>query len=90
MLGIIATILTVGNLIPQIMRIYNQKNADNLSWISLFVLFIGVICWLLYGIQLHDNIIIFANAISLALQSVLIGLKAFYTESAPTGGCRPL
>jgi len=78
LVGIIAIILTSFSIVPQIVKIYRTKSAKDLSMIQCILLLIGILCWLLYGIQINDLVVIVANAINLLLQIILVSMKKIY------------
>ena len=39
---------------PQAYKIYKNKNAENISLITYFIMFIGCFAWLFYGVLLQD------------------------------------
>jgi MtN3 and saliva related transmembrane protein len=82
MIGIIAVLLTTSSIIPQLIKTYKSKEVNDLSLIQMLVLFIGVGCWLAYGIQINDSAVIAANSISLFLQGLLVAMKIKYTQWA--------
>ena len=49
-IGLSAAFLTTSAFIPQVYKIYKEKNADGISLTMYIILFIGVLLWLLYGI----------------------------------------
>ncbi len=74
-IGLLAGTLTTISFVPQVIRIWQTKHADDIST-SMFVIFItGVALWLLYGIQLHALPVIVANSITLVLASLILVLK---------------
>ena len=84
MIGIIATILTVSSILPQLYKTFKSKQVDHLSLTQMLVLYIGLLCWLLYGVQIDNFAVIIANGISLTLQTLLIWMKLRYTEKTQT------
>jgi MtN3 and saliva related transmembrane protein len=74
-IGLIAGILTTASLLPQLLRTLKTKSAKDLSlgMLSLFVS--GILCWLAYGIMVHEWPIIFANSITLVMASILLICK---------------
>jgi MtN3 and saliva related transmembrane protein len=66
-IGIAASIFTSSTLVPQLVKIVKEKNADGTSYGMLCVLFIGLSLWIWYGIRKDDMIIIIANVFSLLI-----------------------
>ncbi|HET9112622.1 MAG TPA: SemiSWEET transporter [Burkholderiales bacterium] len=81
-LGLLAGSLTTISFVPQVIRIWRTKKADDIST-SMFVIFMaGVALWLGYGILLKAWPVIAANAITLALAMVILVLKYRYRKPA--------
>lgn len=78
LIGTMAGTLTTIAFIPQVVRIWRTKHAEDIST-SMFVIFItGVTLWLLYGLRLHARPIIIANTITLALSVTILALKFYF------------
>ena len=73
-IGLSAAFLTTSAFIPQVYKIYKEKNADGISLTMYIILFIGVLLWLLYGILIGSLSIIVANGITALLQ---LSIKIF-------------
>lgn len=74
-MGIIAGILTTTSLVPQVIKTYKSRSAEDLS-LRMFSLFsVGVLLWLIYGIINKDLPIILANAFTLVLALTLLFFK---------------
>lgn len=77
-LGMIAGTLTTLAFIPQVVKTWNSKSTHDISY-GMFILFsLGVLLWLVYGIVLGALPIIISNAVTLALASIILGLKFRY------------
>ena len=48
-IGLAAGILTASSLIPQVIKTFKEKKAEEVSLIMLFVLQAGLILWIVYG-----------------------------------------
>lgn len=76
-LAILATItgISVGlaNL-PQALKIFKNKSAKDVSIITYLIIELGVIVWILYGLELKSFPIVIPNILSLIMTTlVLIG-----------------
>jgi len=71
--GIAASLFTSVALLPQLLKIFREKNSDGVSLGMLLVLFTGLALWTVYGILRKDVIIIAANSFSL-LVNILTGI----------------
>ncbi len=64
-IGSTAAILTMFSFIPQIIKVFKNKSAKDVSLITLLQLSSGVSLWIIYGIHLKDAVIIVANTVTL-------------------------
>ncbi len=80
---------TVCNL-PQVLKTYRTKSADDLSSRMLLFLSTGLALWEIYGIMRHDWPIILTNAGALTLALMLYVMKKVYTRRAKRESADPL
>ena len=73
--GLSAAFLTTSAFIPQVYKIYKEKNADGISLTMYIILFTGVILWFIYGILIVSLSIIIANGVTALLQLSIIIFK---------------
>ncbi|WNJ20791.1 SemiSWEET transporter [Pontibacter sp. G13] len=77
-MGIVAGICTTAAFLPQVIKTWKTKSAEDLS-LGMFLLFvIGILLWLSYGIILEDIPLILANSLTLILASTLLYFKIRY------------
>lgn len=74
-IGFIAATLTTASFLPQALMTLKTRNTDSLSLGMYSAFTLGVLMWLIYGVQIHDQAIIFANAITLLLSSSILIIK---------------
>ena len=74
-IGLLATILTTSAFVPQVYKLYKEKNAQGVSLTMYLIMFIGVLLWLLYGILIGSIAIIVANSVTAFLQLLVIIFK---------------
>ncbi len=74
-IGYLAAFCTTASFLPQAILTIRTQDTQSLSFgmYSLFTL--GVILWLIYGINKHDYALIWANAITLILAATILGYK---------------
>jgi len=82
-IGIIAGILTAASMLPQLIRTFKTKEADDISVVMLVVLIAGISSWIYYGILRKDMPIIFTNSFSLLLNITLMFLRWKYKNKEP-------
>ena len=59
--------------VPQILKMWKTRSAEDVSGLTLIQFGAGVTLWMLYGIHLRDSIIIGANAVSPATLIIALG-----------------
>jgi MtN3 and saliva related transmembrane protein len=78
LLGLVAGVFTTFGLLPQIIRIFKLRSAHEISLLWSFSFFVGVSCWLAYGIYLRSLPLIMWNTISVVFGLTLILAKLKY------------
>lgn len=71
-IGIIAALITGISMIPQLVKIIKEKNAENVSIGMCVVLICGLSLWVWYGIKKEDVPIIATNGFSILTNVLLI------------------
>lgn len=71
-MGILASILTAISMLPQLIKMIKEKDAENVSILMLFVLLAGLGLWMYYGILIKNWIIIISNGFSVLLNVILL------------------
>jgi MtN3 and saliva related transmembrane protein len=80
MLGLAAGTLTTASFVPQLVKVWRTKSAEDIS-MGMFATFCaGVVLWLIYGIALRDVAIIAANGVTLVLALAIMALKIRYAR----------
>tara|TARA_Y100001968_G_scaffold298007_1_gene307556 strand:+ start:14590 stop:14862 length:273 start_codon:yes stop_codon:yes gene_type:complete len=80
-LGYIAAILTTIAFLPQLIRTFRTKSADDVSFLMLAMFLIGLTFWIFYGWQTKAIPVIMANIVTFILNlSILILKIIFKTE----------
>lgn len=77
-LGLVGGALTTGAFIPQVWRLFKLKSAREISLPFNSLLWLGIACWLFYGIALGLAPVILWNALSLVLVSAMLYAKWRY------------
>ncbi len=81
-LGIVAGMLTTFAYLPQAIKTWKSKSANDLSWSMLIILSVGIILWLIYGFSVGDIPIILANVVTFILTCVILAMKIRYKNIA--------
>lgn len=74
-IGTLAGIFTTIAFIPQVMKTWKTKSAQDISLLMFLLFSSGVLLWLIYGVLLQAMPIIVANGITLALSASILVLK---------------
>lgn len=74
-LGFCAGACTTIAFLPQVIKTYKSRSADDLSLGTFFMLTTGLSLWLVYGFLNDDKPIIFTNLITLLLAVSLLYMK---------------
>lgn len=74
-IGSIAAILTTGSFVPQVWRVWQTRHTKDISLLMYIFFTVGVSLWLTYGILLDSLPIILANAVTLLLAGMVLGMK---------------
>jgi MtN3 and saliva related transmembrane protein len=77
-LGLVAGVLTTIAYLPQLIKTWKSKSAEDLSWSMLITLCVGIILWLVYGVIVRDIPLIAANIVTFAFAIVILILKIRY------------
>jgi len=79
-LGIIAGGIVLAGFIPQIYKGWKTKRLDDLSYLMLGFLCLGMFLWTIYGFFKEDIVIILANTTGILLNTILIVMKFYYEK----------
>ena len=73
-IGLIAAVCTTFAFIPQVIKVWKTKQTMDLSLRMYFIMFIGILLWLVYGIRIDSLSIILANVVT----AILVGTILVY------------
>jgi len=78
LLGLLAGALTTTAFLPQLIKTWKTRSADDVSLGMLLTLCAGIILWIVYGVSIHDLPLIVANAVTFILAFTILCLKLHY------------
>jgi len=81
--GVTAALLTMFGFVPQCVKMWKSQSVKDVSGLTLVQFSMGVTLWMFYGIHLKDYIIIGANAISLGILLIVLGLYVKFNSHRP-------
>ena len=74
-LGYFAGFLTTVSLVPQVVKIWKTKSANDFSLMMLLIWCTGISCWLVYGVLFNAVPIILWNISPLLLAIAILVMK---------------
>jgi MtN3 and saliva related transmembrane protein len=75
MLGLLAGGLTTASFVPQVMKIWKTKSAEDVSLLMFVAFCVGVSLWIVYGVIKGELAIILTNAVTLVLGAAIVWMK---------------
>lgn len=82
LIGFIAGASTTAAFVPQALKTWRTRSAEDLSLLMYLVFTLGVTCWLIYGIGVGSRPVIAANAVTLMLVLSVLAMKIVFTGKA--------
>lgn len=76
--GLLAGALTTLAFVPQVLKIWKSKQANDISLATFAIFSSGVALWLVYGLRIASWPIILANSVTLALALLILILKWYF------------
>ena len=74
-IGLVAAALTTSAFIPQVYKVYKEKNSVGISLTMYLIFIVGLSIWLFYGFLIGSISIIIANGVTLILAAIIIYYK---------------
>lgn len=78
LISIIAGVLAVLSFVPQVIKTYRTKSADDISAGMFALLALVASLWIMYGILMHIYALVFSNGIILIMECAILVLKFRY------------
>ena len=78
--GYFAAILTTAAFLPQLIKTFNTKKADDISLLTLIMFICGVGSWIIYGYAISSFPILIANIITFILNFFILIIKFYYAK----------
>ncbi len=76
-IGFFAAFCTTLSFLPQVIKIVQTRDTQSLSLMMYVIFTLGVATWLIYGILRSDPAVVVANAVTLVLSLIILGLKIY-------------
>ncbi len=78
-IGYAAALLTTVSFFPQAIKTIKTRDTQALSLGMYSAFTLGVLLWLVYGLYLGDNAIIYANSVTFILAASILAFKIYNT-----------
>lgn len=82
-IGTLAACLTTASFVPQAWLSFRTRDVRGVSLLMYSVFTAGVALWLVYGLLLDSWPMVIANAITLGLALMILGMKLSYRHADP-------
>lgn len=79
-IGYAGALLTAVNFLPQVIKVYKTKDAEELSFWTLVLILLAQSVWIWYAIQLKLIPVLISNASLLILAVILLVMKFMYKK----------
>lgn len=81
--GIAAGVLTSASMLPQVIKMIQEKQASQVSVVMILVLIAGISLWIWYGAMKNDKPIVYTNCFSLLVNLLMGYFKFRYKDNKP-------
>jgi MtN3 and saliva related transmembrane protein len=78
--GLAAGILTAVSMLPQLVKVFKEKKADQINISAFLILATGIALWVVYGFMIDDLPVILTNMFSFAVNMVMIFASFRYKD----------
>ncbi len=75
LIGLAAAFCTTVSYIPQIKKVWETGETEDISLKMFLILATGIALWIVYGLLQGDGVIIFANSVSLVFLGTILFFK---------------
>ena len=79
-LGALAGTLTTAAFVPQVLKTWKSRSAEDVSLAMFLIFSVGVLLWLVYGMLIGATPIIVANSVTLVLSLAILVMKMRYKK----------
>lgn len=76
--GYIALITAIIGLMPQVIKSYKTHSTDDISMVMLINYFVGSFAWIVHGLSVNDNFVVWSNVLGGTVSVISIIQKLKY------------
>ncbi len=80
LLGLVAGTLTTAAFVPQLLKVWKSKSANDISYVMFIMFIIGILLWEVYGWEIHSFPVILFNVITFFLGLAILILKFIFEQ----------
>lgn len=80
--GIAASVFTAISTLPQLVKLYKAKKAEDVSKKAFVILIVGLVCWIVYGFLRDDWILLISSLFSLCINAAIVVLTVRYKNNS--------
>jgi MtN3 and saliva related transmembrane protein len=88
-LGLTASTLATLAFLPQVVKTWRTRSANDFSLVTLVMLEVGTALWIVYGVLRNAPAIWLGNGVTLALAGFILSVKMKSVLSCNKGAARP-
>lgn len=78
LIGYIAAFCSTISLVPQVIKLWQERSAKAISTTMYLIYSLGIIFWLIYGIMINSSPLIIAEVITLILCLTILTMKLLW------------
>ena len=78
--GYVALITAIIGLMPQVIKSYKTRSTDDISMVMLINYFVGSFAWIVHGLSVNDNFVVWSNVLGGTVSIISIIQKLKYDD----------
>ena len=79
--GFAAAFLSTVAFLPQVIKTWQIKKAEDVSYALLVTFSSGCFCWVIYGLKTHSKPVLIANLLTLGLNLTILSMKFAFEKT---------
>lgn len=79
-IGMAATAVAVIGFVPQVIKTFTTKKAEDVALTQPILIAIGMCFWTVYGVMIGDFVIVTSNILIFSLNLAVVGMKITYSR----------
>ena len=78
--GFVAAALTTIAFLPQVIKTWKTKKAEDVSFVMLIMFITGLLFWIVYALQTNALPVLIANIVTFIFNLIILSLKLLYAK----------